>query len=246
MEDLTWGRNPVLEALNGPRSLNRVLIARGSHGRVREIAELARSRGVPVQFVERQVLDKICGGAKHQGVVAYLSPKRYASLEEVLRIASERQEPPLLLMLAGWEDPQNFGSILRSAEAAGAHGVIIPERRAVPLTGAVAKASAGALEYIPVSRVKNLSQALRELKDAGLWVVGADPDGDVRYFEADLTLPLVLVVGGEGKGLGHLAKNCDFLVRLPMRGRVGSLNAAVAGAIILYEALRQRLCRSEG
>lgn len=241
MEEITWGRNPVLEALNGPRSLNRVLIARGSHGRVKEIVDLARSRGIPVQIVERQVLDRLTGGAGHQGVVAYLSPKQYASLEEILKNASEREEPPLLLMLAGWEDPQNFGSILRSAEAAGVHGVIIPERRAVPLTGTVAKASAGAVEFVSVCRVRNLSQTLRELKDTGLWVAGADPTGSLQYFEADLTVPIVVVVGGEGKGLGHLAKSCDYLVRLPMRGRVDSLNAAVAGSIILYEALRQRI-----
>ncbi len=243
MEDITWGRNPVLEALNGARSLNKVLIARGSHGKVNEIAAMARRQGVPVQVVERQVLDNLTGGARHQGVVAYLSPKQYVSLEEILENASSRNEAPLVLVLAGWEDPQNFGGIIRSAEAAGVHGVIIPERRAVPLTGTVAKASAGALEYLSVCRVGNLSRTLAELKEAGLWVAGADAAGSLQYFEADFTVPLALVIGGEGKGLGHLAKTCDYLVRLPMRGRVGSLNAAVAGSIILYEVLRQRLGR---
>ncbi len=241
MEDLTWGRNPVLEALKAGRSVNKILIARGSRGSVREIAARAREQEVPLQFVARRVLDSLTHGAGHQGVAAYLSPKSYVSVADILARASAREENPLILILAGWEDPQNFGGILRSAEAAGVHGVIIPTRRAVPLTGTVAKASAGALEYLPISRVGSLRQSIIDLKNSGLWVFGADPGASLNYYEADLTGPLALVIGGEGKGLGpSLTKVCDFLIRIPMQGKVNSLNAAVAGAILLYEIRRQR------
>jgi 23S rRNA (guanosine2251-2'-O)-methyltransferase len=240
MEELIWGRNPVLEALRGERALNKVLLAAGTHGHVDELIALAREKRVPVQTVDRHSLDTLTEGQKHQGVAAYCSPKRYLAVEELLQRAAARQEQPLLVVLAGWEDPQNFGSLLRSAEAAGVHGVIIPERRAVPLTGAVAKVSAGAVEHLPVSRVGNLSQTLAGLKEAGLWIVGADAQGQTDYDRADLTIPVALVIGGEGKGLGHLAKTCDYLVRIPMGGRVNSLNASVAGSLLIFEALRQR------
>lgn len=243
MNDLIWGRNPILEAMKAGRPINRILTARGSHGSVREIAAEARRRGIVVQMVERQVLDSLTAGTRHQGVAAYLSPKEYVSLDALLERAAQRDEIPLIIVLAGWEDPQNFGSIIRSAEAAGAHGIVIPERRSVPLTGTVVKTSAGAWEHISISRVGNLSRTLNDLKKAGLWVAGADASGSLSYFEADFTTPLALVVGGEGKGLGRLTKRCDYLVRLPMRGRVSSLNAAVAGSVLLYEALRQRIVK---
>ena len=162
------------------------------------------------------------------------------TLDELLEQAQGSQGDPLLLVLAGWEDPRNFGAMVRSAEAAGVTGVIIPERRAVPLTGVVAKASAGALEHIPVSRVGNLSRTLEQLKETGFWVVGAAAGASKTYYEADLTGCLVLVIGGEGKGFGHLEQNCDLLVRIPMVGHAGSLNAAVAGSIVLFDILRQR------
>lgn len=245
MEDVTWGRNPVLEALRAGRPLNKILLARGSRGIVREIAAKAREQGVPVQVVERLTLDSLTHGARHQGVVAYFSPKPWVTVDEILEQAAGRGEDPLIVVLARWEDPQNFGGILRSAEAAGVHGVIVPARRAVPLTGAVAKASAGALEYVSVSRVGNLGQALADLKEAGLWVVGADPAASLNYYEADLTGPLALVIGGEGKGIGpSLVKICDFLVRIPMWGQISSLNAAVAGSVVLFEILRQRAVKS--
>ncbi|MDH7577437.1 MAG: 23S rRNA (guanosine(2251)-2'-O)-methyltransferase RlmB [Bacillota bacterium] len=241
MEDMTWGRNPVLEALKAGRPLNRILLAGESRGRAREIAARAREQGVPLQIVEQRVLDSLTHGAAHQGVVAYLSPKSYVSVEDILTQAAAQGEQPCVLILAGWEDPRNFGAILRSAEAAGVHGVIIPARRAVPLTGTVAKASAGALEHLSISRVGNLRQAVITLKNAGLWVFGADPAASLNYWQADLKGPLALVIGGEGKGLGpSLTKACDYLIRIPMRGKVGSLNAAVAGSILLYEVLRQR------
>jgi 23S rRNA (guanosine2251-2'-O)-methyltransferase len=240
LNEITWGRNPILEALKAGRTLNKILLATGAHGSTEEILARARERGVPVKVVERHLLDEMTEGAKHQGVVAYCSPREYVEVEDILKSASDRHETPLVVVLAGWEDPQNFGAILRTAESAGAHGIIIPERRAVPLTGVVAKASAGAVEYLPVSRVGNLSRTLSDLKKAGLWIVGADTSGQTDYFQADLTIPLALVIGGEGKGLGHLAKTCDYLVRIPMRGRIGSLNVSAAGSILIYEVLRQR------
>ncbi|HAA89238.1 MAG TPA: 23S rRNA (guanosine(2251)-2'-O)-methyltransferase RlmB [Peptococcaceae bacterium] len=242
MEDLIWGRNPVLEALKAGTPVNKVIMARGTRGSMRQILELARQRGVPVQVVEKKVLDALVPGGKHQGVAASTSPKPYVPVEEIFQVAKERQEDPLILALAGWEDPQNFGGVLRSAEATGVHGVIIPAHRAVPLTGAVARVSAGAVEYVPVSRVTNLKHTLLKLKEVGLWVVGADPKAELCYFDADLTGPLVLVVGGEGKGMSpSLTRVCDLLVRIPMCGKINSLNAAVAASLILYEVLRQRL-----
>jgi 23S rRNA (guanosine2251-2'-O)-methyltransferase len=204
----------------------------------------ARETRVPVQLVDREVLDKLAGGDGHQGIFAYLSPKGYVVLDELLEQVRGQQEDPLLLVLAGWEDPRNFGAMVRSAEAAGAQGVIIPERRAVPLTGVVAKTSAGALEHLPISRVGNLSRTLEQLKGSGFWVVGAAAGAVKTYYEANLTGPLALVIGGEDKGLGHLEQTCDLLVRIPMAGRTGSLNAAVAGSIVLFDIQRQRTVKS--
>ncbi len=247
MEDLIWGLNPVLEALKAGTPLNKVIVARKARGSVRQILDLARQRGVPVQAVDKKVLDALIPSGKHQGVAASTSPKSYVPVEEIFQVARQRQEDPLILALAGWEDPQNFGGVLRSAEAVGVHGVIIPAHRAVPLTGTVARVSAGALEYVLVSRVTNLKHTLLWLKEAGLWVVGADPKGTLCYFDADLTGPLVLVVGGEGRGISpSLAKVCDLLVRIPMFGKINSLNAAVAASLILYEVLRQRLNKGKG
>lgn len=246
MEEMIWGRNPALEALKAGRPINKIVVARGSRGSVGEILSRAGKEGIPVQFVPRSVLDRLAGGVNHQGVAALLSPKEYIPVDGILQRAAEQREDPLVVVLAGWEDPQNLGSMIRSAEAAGSHGVIVPRHRAVPLTGAVAKVSAGALVHLPVSRVGNLSRTLQDLKDAGLWVAGADAAGELPYYEADLTGPLALVIGGEGKGLGHLAKICDFLVRIPMVGKIGSLNAAVAGSILVFDVLRQRCSKAAG
>ena len=241
MDETIWGRNPVMEALRAGRPCNKIIIARGSRGSVTEIVSRAQEKRIPVQFVPRDVLDRLTGGANHQGVAAALSPKQYVSVENILQRAVARGEDPFIVVLAGWEDPQNVGGMIRSAEAAGVHGLIIPKHRAVPLTGTVAKASAGALEYLPVSRVGNLAQTLKGLKKEGVWVAGADMTGEMPYYEADLTGPFALVVGGEGKGLGHLTKTCDYLVRIPMQGQIGSLNAASAGSVLVFDILRQRL-----
>lgn len=240
--DRIEGRNPVLEALKAGRGINRILVARGEkHGSIREILARAREAGIPIQEVDRPRIDALAHTRGHQGVIALAAPRAYADLGDLLAAAAGAGEPALLVALDGVEDPMNLGSLLRSADAAGAHGVIIPERRAAALTPAAVKAAAGAAEYVPVARVTNLARALAEIKDSGIWVVGADSRARQTLYEADLTGPVTLVVGGEGKGLGRLvAETCDYLVRIPMGGRISSLNAAVAGAILLFEARRQR------
>lgn len=242
-EEVVWGRNAVLEALRGGRPVRRVVVAQGTRttGALAEVLAKSQAAGIAVQQVPREALDRLCGTTRHQGVAAVAAAYRYAALEEVLAGARERGEDPLILVLDSVQDPQNFGSLMRTAEAVGAHGVIIPKHRAAGLTPAVAKASAGAIEHIKAVRVTNLARALEDLKKQGLWIVGIDMAGEQAYDEADLRLPVALVVGSEGRGLGRLVREkCDFTVRIPMRGKVASLNAAVAGSLVLYEAWRQR------
>ncbi|MDA8443073.1 MAG: 23S rRNA (guanosine(2251)-2'-O)-methyltransferase RlmB [Peptococcaceae bacterium] len=243
MDDLIYGRNSVLEVLKSVRPANKLMLAKGLlTGSAKEIVALARDKKLPIQEVDRKVLDGVVENANHQGVVLYLAAKEYVELEDILERATQRKEVPFILALDEVADPHNLGALIRTAEAAGAHGVIIPKRRAVGLTGAVAKAAAGAVEYVPVARVANLSQALAKLKDAGCWVVGADMQGEKYPYDVDLQGPLVLVIGGEHKGLGRLLReNCDFVVKIPMFGQISSLNAGVAGSVLMYEAVRQRL-----
>ena len=243
MEDVIAGRNSVGEALKSGRPLNKLLIAKGERqGSLRELAGMAKDKGILVQEVEPQRLAQLAPGQRHQGVVAMASPVEYAEVEDILAAAEAKGEAPLLVVLDELEDPHNLGAVLRSVDAAGAHGVIIPKRRSCPLSTTVAKTSAGAVEYVPVARVSNLAQTLDKLKKAGIWVAGCDMDGTENYFEASLKGPLALVIGGEGRGLGRLVKeHCDFLVRIPMQGHVNSLNASVACSLVLYEAVRQRL-----
>jgi 23S rRNA (guanosine2251-2'-O)-methyltransferase len=200
----------------------------------------ARARGIQISFEDRRALDGLSGGASHQGVVAFVSDYSYADMGDMLKAAADRGEPPLIVVLDGIEDPHNLGAVIRTAECAGAHGVVIPKRRAAGLTDTVAKTSAGAIEHVPVARVGNLSRAIGELKEAGLWAAALDMGGQ-PYFGMDLTGGLALVVGGEGAGLGRLVReSCDFAVSIPMSGRIGSLNASNAAAVLLYEARRQR------
>lgn len=242
-DDILVGRNAVTEALKAGRGINRLLLAEGAReGSFTEILALAKERGIVCRFSERRKLDSLAGEQRHQGVLAYVSPVAYAELEDILRRAGERGEQPFLLLLDELEDPHNLGALLRTADAAGVHGVLIPKRRSVSLNAAVAKASAGAIEYVPVARIGNIVQTLKFLKEKGFWVAGADMDGEKPYYDADLTGSLVLVIGSEGKGLSRLTReNCDFLVRLPMVGHINSLNASVAGSLLMYESLRQRL-----
>ena len=240
--DLITGRNAVTEALRSGRPIESILTARASDGSQRSLGQLiamAKERGIPVKEVSPAKLDAMCGGS-HQGVAALAAVHEYAGIEDMFALAQERGEPPFLILCDGIEDPHNLGAILRSAEAAGAHGVIIPKRRAVGLTWAVGKSSAGALEYVPVARVANIAACVEELKKKGLWVYCADMDG-TPWCGGDLTGAIALVIGGEDSGVSRLVKEtCDGVLSLPMRGNINSLNASVAGAIVMYEIARQR------
>lgn len=242
-DDVLVGRNAVTEALKSGRGINKLWIASGDReGSVAEIAALAKERGIVVQYVERAKIEALAGGHRHQGVLAYVAPVPYAELEDILKAAEAKGEAPFLVLLDELEDPHNLGALLRTADATGVHGILIPKRRSVSLNATVAKTSAGAVEYVPVARIGNIAQTLKKLKEKGFWVAGADMDGEKAYYEADLTGPLVLVVGSEGKGMSRLTKEaCDFIVRMPMVGRINSLNASVAGSILMYESMRQRL-----
>lgn len=242
MDKLT-GIHAVQEALAAGRALERVLIARGRQDRrVEEIVQLARSRGVSVRFEERRQLDRLADSKDHQGVVALTAARAAATLEDILARAKEDPaQPGLIILLDGVEDPHNLGAIIRTALAAGAHGVVIPERRAAGLTDSVARASAGALAHLPVAKVTNLVQAMQELKEDGYWLIGLDERADKSYTQADYTSPVGIVLGGEGKGLHDLTrKRCDFVVSVLTAGPVRSLNVSVAAGVVLFEAVRQR------
>lgn len=240
-EDMVAGRNAVMEALNGSRSVNKLMIANGStEGSIKEIIAVAKEKGVNIQFWDRSKLDSIARGIRHQGVLAQVAPVQYTELEDILQVAKDRNEPPFIVLLDELEDPHNLGAILRTADAAGVHGVLIPKHRSCPLSATVAKTSAGAVEHVPVARVGNLVQTIKKLKQEGLWVAAADMDGK-DYYDTDLTGPLLLIIGSEGQGVGRLVKEqCDFVVRIPMVGKINSLNASVAGSILMYEAMKQR------
>ena len=240
-EDMVAGRNAVMEALKGSRSVNKLMIANGStEGSIKEIIAVAKEKGVNIQYWDRSKLDSIARGIRHQGVLAQVAPVQYAELEDILQVAKDRNEPPFIVLLDELEDPHNLGAILRTADAAGVHGVLIPKHRSCPLSATVAKTSAGAVEHVPVARVGNLVQTIKKLKQEGLWVAAADMDGK-DYYDTDLTGPLLLIIGSEGQGVGRLVKEqCDFVVRIPMVGKINSLNASVAGSILMYEAMKQR------
>lgn len=235
------GKHPVLEALRAGRPLNKIWIADQARRSLAPILEEARARGVVVQTADRRKLDQLVPGAAHQGIVAQAAAIGYASVEDILARAAELGEDPLLVLLDEVEDPHNLGSVLRTAECTGVHGVIVPKRRSAGLTPVVAKTSAGAVEYVPVARVSNLSQAIDTLKKAGIWVAGAAGEAETSVYGANLKGPLAIVIGNEGRGLSRLVReSCDFLISLPMYGRINSLNASVAAGVILYEAVRQR------
>lgn len=237
--DVVAGRHPVLEALKAGRPINKLLVAEGAEGgSLAEVLARAREQQVVVQRVPKTRLDLIAGKG-HQGVAVYVSPQPYAELDDV--VSRETGQAPLVVVLDEIADPHNLGAIVRTAEAAGAQGVIIPKRRAVPLTTVVAKAAAGALEYVPVARVNNLVQTLQELKQRGYWVVGLDVAGKQTYTEVSYHGSIAVVIGAEGKGLARLVREtCDYLVQLPMLGNLQSLNASVAAGVMLYEVVRQR------
>lgn len=240
-EGVIVGRNAVLELLKSGRSIDKLLVKEGElEGSAKLIVAEAAARGIPVVHTERAGLDRICGGLNHQGVIAYAAAKEYVSIDDILATASERGEPPFVLVLDGIEDPYNLGAIIRTAECAGVHGVIIPKRRSATLSAAVEKTSAGALEYMAIARVPNLTAAVEELKEKGLWVYAAEAGGQPLH-STSMTGPVAVVMGGEGTGVSQLLRSkCDFTVSVPLCGRINSLNVSAAAAVVLYEVRNQR------
>lgn len=240
-QDIIAGRNAVMEALRSQRSINKILLQDGAKGgSISEIIAVAKERNLAIEFVKAEKLDKMVPGMRHQGIVAMVAPIAFQSLEDVFAKAAAKNEPPFILLLDELQDPQNVGAIIRTADAAGVHGILLPKRRSCPLNAVVAKISAGAVEYVPVVQIGNIAQTIEELQERGCWVVGADMDG-ATYYQSNLKGALVLVIGAEGKGLGRLVKQkCDAIVSIPMVGGVSSLNASNAAAILMYEAVRQR------
>ena len=239
--NIICGRNPVLEAVRSGREIDRLLIAHGiSGGSVTAIIAKCKAKGVLIKEISPQKLDNYCGGANHQGVALMLASQEYSSVDDILALADERNEKPFIIICDGLEDPHNLGAVIRTAEATGVHGVIIPERRSASLNATVAKAACGALEYVPVARVTNIASTIDRLKENGIWVFGADMDGE-DYTKTDVDVPCAIVIGNEGKGIGTLtAKKCDKIISLPMLGKINSLNASVAAGILMYETVRKR------
>ncbi len=236
------GRNAVIEALRSGKPMDKILIQDGlQDGPIQTIKREAKKHDTLVKFVEKERLDQISSTGKHQGVIAYAAAYEYAEVEDILQVAKDKGEPPFVFLLDNIEDPHNLGAIIRTANLAGAHGVIIPKNRAVGLTATVARTSAGALNYTPVARVTNLAKTIEELKKEGLWFVCADMGGTTMY-DLNLTGPIGLVIGNEGEGVGRLVKEkCDFIASIPMKGDIDSLNASVAAGVLAYEIVRQRL-----
>ena len=240
-EDLIIGRNAVSEALRSGRAIDTLLVSRGErNGSIGQIIAKCRELGVVIKEVDRRKLDFTCGGAAHQGVAAYAASHEYASVDDIFAVAEERNEKPFIIICDELEDPHNLGAILRTAEATGAHGVIIPKRRNASLSYVVGKASAGAIEYVPVARVANIAQTIDELKERGVWFYAADMDGE-NWCSVDYAGGVGLVIGSEGRGISRLVKEkCDFTVSMPMKGKINSLNASVAASVLMYEVARQR------
>jgi len=237
------GRNAVIEALRTGTTIDKIYLLKGeTDSALGHIASTARSRGIVVVDADRRKLDGMSLTHSHQGVIALCAVQEYVTPDEILRLAREKGEVPLIVVCDELTDPHNLGAVIRTAECAGAHGVIIPKRRSAGITAIVQKTSAGAVSHLPVARVANIPSLLQQLKDEGLWIFGADASGDRSLYEADLKGPAAIVIGSEGDGMGRLVReNCDFLVRIPMHGKINSLNASAAAAILLYEAVRQRL-----
>ncbi|MEC2073969.1 23S rRNA (guanosine(2251)-2'-O)-methyltransferase RlmB [Alkalihalophilus marmarensis] len=241
-QEFILGKNPVIEALRAGHAINKIWIAEGSNkGQMTKVVQLAKEQGVLIQNAPKKKLEQLVDSSNHQGVVASIAAYEYAEMDDLFALAEKRGEEPFFLILDELEDPHNLGSIMRTADAAGAHGIIIPKRRAVGLTQTVAKASTGAIEYIPVVRVTNIARTMDDLKKRGLWFAGTDAKGSADYRQASFDMPIGLVIGSEGKGISRLIKEkCDFLIQIPMVGQVTSLNASVAASLLMYEVYRRR------
>ncbi|MCR3758036.1 23S rRNA (guanosine(2251)-2'-O)-methyltransferase RlmB [Clostridium felsineum] len=244
-EDLIEGRNAVIEALKSDSTIEQILVSSGKNeGSINVVLAKAKEKGIPVKYVDRKKLDKMSGGGVHQGVIAISTPYHYCDVEDILSSAREKNEDPFVLILDEIEDPHNLGSIIRTAELCGVHGIIIPKRRNVGVTPTVYKTSAGAVKYVKIAKVSNINLAIDKLKKEGIWVYGAEIDGENYCFNQNMTGALALVIGSEGKGISKLTKQkCDVLVKIPMVGKVNSLNASVAAGVVMYEILKQRIVK---
>ena len=242
LSDQIEGRNSVLELLESERDINKILIAKGErHGSINKIITIAKQRKIVIAEVERQKLNAISETDNHQGVIAIVPPFNYVEVEDIINEAKSKNEDPFVLLLDGIEDPHNLGSIIRTAETAGVHGVIIPKRRAASVNATVSKSSAGAVEHMKIARVNNINETIKYLKEEGLWICGTDGEAKEYYYNQNLKGPMAIVIGSEGFGMSRLVKeNCDFLVKIPMQGKITSLNASVSAGIVIYEAVKQR------
>ncbi|MCF6462458.1 23S rRNA (guanosine(2251)-2'-O)-methyltransferase RlmB [Clostridium sp. Cult1] len=240
-EQYIIGRNPVLEVLKTGKEIEKIFILKGDlKGSINKIVGIAKDKNILIQYVDKNKLDQIAQGGSHQGIAALVTPYVYFSIDDILKKADKQEKAPFILILDGIEDPHNLGAIVRTAECAGVHGIIIPKRRAAHVTSTVYKSSAGAVEHMMIAKVNNLSDAIEKLKKKGLWIYGADVDGESYYFNTDLKGSIALVIGSEGKGISRLVKEkCDFLLKIPMFGKVSSLNASNAASILIYEVVRQ-------
>ncbi|MBE5821207.1 MAG: 23S rRNA (guanosine(2251)-2'-O)-methyltransferase RlmB [Clostridiales bacterium] len=241
-EYIVEGRNTVIEVLKSDREINKVLIQKGErNGSINDIIKLAKNRGLVIVETEKNKLDQISLTKHHQGVIVYTAPQKYVEVEDILKIAEEKGEQPFLVILDGIEDPHNLGSIVRTAEIAGVHGIIIPKRRTALVTETVEKISVGATNYLPIARVSNLNNTIENLKKNNVWIIGTDMDARDLHYNTDLSGGIALVIGSEGKGMSRLVKeNCDILIKIPMKGHITSLNASVSAGISIYEVVRQR------
>jgi 23S rRNA (guanosine2251-2'-O)-methyltransferase len=242
-EDIVEGRNAVIETLKSDRTIDQILVAKGDvSGSINMILALAKEKGIVVKEVDRKKLDQMTLTGSHQGVIAQVTPFKYSELDDILDYAAQRNEKPFIIILDEIEDPHNFGSIVRTADACGVHGIIIPKRRNVGVTPVVFKTSAGACEHMKIAKVTNINAAIDGLKEKGIWIYGADMNGREYCFEADMRGAAAIVIGSEGRGIAKLTREkCDVLVKIPMVGKISSLNASVAGGILMYEVLRQKL-----
>jgi 23S rRNA (guanosine2251-2'-O)-methyltransferase len=244
-EDIVEGRNAVIEALKSDRTIEQILIASGNmEGSINKVIAIAREKKIVIKEVDRKKLDSISETGVHQGVIAIVTPFKYSEVEDILKYAEEKGEKPFIVILDELEDPHNLGSIVRTAELSGVHGIIIPKRRNVGVTATVYKAAAGAIEHMKIAKVTNINTVIDELKELGIWVYGAEIDGDSYSYETDFSGPCALIIGSEGRGMSKLTKDkCDKLVKIPMVGKINSLNASVAGGIMMYEILKSRLSK---
>lgn len=245
MQDKIYGFNPVIEALESGSEIDKILLKDGiKHSKASKITALAKERKIPFQFVNQNKLDTLSEGGNHQGVVAFSAVHKYYTIDEILEYAAEKNEPPFIVILDSITDPHNLGSIIRTANAAGVHGVIIPKNRSAGLSSTVFKVSAGASEYTMVAKVTNLSRTVEDLKKKGVWIAGTALEAESYHFDTDLKGPLAVIIGSEGEGMSRvLREKCDFLVKIPMLGRIESLNASVAAGVLLYEAVKQRITK---